>query len=128
MPRSVTLISADILAELSKRSKSVNAGVVPENSTSLRLFGVEPKDLRGYSITRAINTLAEGRKLDNIEGELHRHIVKVTGRSDAGNKLIIPNELIFNQRALNASEFSKGGALIGTDVLTDEMIELLRNR
>lgn len=126
---SVQEFSSEVLTELSKRSGVVNPSQeVPENSTSLRALGVDAKDLKGFSLVRGINTLAAGKKLDFKEGELHRHIAKVTGRGDAENKFIIPNEIIFNQRALNASEFAKGGALVGTDVMTDEMIELLRNK
>ncbi len=121
--------AAEVIGELAKRSAPVNPSKeIEPGNTSLRSLGVDIKDLKGFSIVRAINDLSNGKKLSGIEGDLHRHIVKMTKREENENKVIIPNELIFNQRALEASTFAKGGALIGTDVMTDETVELLRNK
>lgn len=111
------------------------------------------KEVRRWSLVRAINLLAQGKPLDGIEGEASLAVAKRMGKNPTGFyvphdvkgvSLAEANELdsgtltdvydriaelrkTFN-RALNVTTFSAGGALMGTDVLTGSMIELLRNR
>lgn len=115
--------SAEVLKNLSERS----ADVVPGRADSDAL-SIDAKDLRNYSLTRAINAIADGRKVDGLEAEITRHIAKVTKREDiSARTILVPND-IFRARALTASSFTGGGALIASEVKAEELIELLRNK
>lgn len=116
--------SAEVLSNLSSRS----ADIAP-NAGSADSLSIDLKDLKDFSITRALNNVMQGRAISGKELEVTKHIAKVTGRTEAiGDRtFIIPGEVLM-MRALSAGSFSAGGALVSTEVKVDEVIELLRNK
>jgi len=108
-------------------------------------IGLGPKDLKRYSILRAISSIASGKVLDGLEREASDAVAKLMKREAKG--FFIPNDviaeeraqnitpdmfaraitLLASQRALNVTTSGSGGYLVGTNVLIGSMIELLRN-
>lgn len=115
--------SAEVLKNLSTR-----AAEIAPNALDSQTLDIDPKDLRSYSLVRALNSLAAGKAVDGLEAEVTRHIAKITKRDDLNARTILAPNDIFRARALTASSFSGGGALIANEVKAEELIELLRNR
>lgn len=107
------------------------------------ILGMSPKELSRYSLVRAIRTIAEKGVLDGVEKEASIATAKVIKR-EASKGFFIPQDIlrqpntfehdlrhllnrhgIMYQRDLSAQTASKGGYLVGTQVM--DMIELLRN-
>lgn len=115
--------------------------------------GMTDKEVKQYSLVRAIRLRAEGKPLDGIEKEASDAVATNTRKTPEG--FFVPSDVtrrsFANQhdltqaqmltllvgmqrllaasstRALNATTPSAGGYTIGTDLLTGSMIELLRN-
>ena len=90
-------------------------------------LGMGKKDIENYSLVRAINEWVETGTVTGLEGEASAAVMKKTGRSPKG--FFVPFDIQnaqFGTRDLNASTFTKGGALVGTQM--QSMIELLYNR
>lgn len=88
------------------------------------------KELRRYSLTRAIGLLAEGKALDGFEGEMSKNEEMRLGRSAEG--LFIPSDIqhrsrILEKRVNQVGVASDGGYLVGVDNNYDNMVPLLRN-
>ncbi len=103
-----------------------------EQRTDERL-GLSRKELGEYSLTRAINLLAEGRKLDGIEAEASSAEAKRLGRDPSG--FFVPFEVMSRgaiatgeKRANAVSPASDGGYTVGVDIDYSNMVELLRNQ
>lgn len=123
---------------------------VPEDGGEAGKIGMTGKEVKRYSILRAIRQIGEHGKLDGIEKEASDAVAKLVGRQPSGffiapdvmaesRPAAIPAEIRaelesllrragISTRALNVTEASKGGYLVGTDVMTSSMIELLRNK
>jgi HK97 family phage major capsid protein len=93
-------------------------------------IGMSENDKRTYSLTRAIRMAAEGRPLDGIEGEASRAAAKLSRRDEPAKGFIVPDDIVIhkNMRSLTNTDSTKGGYLIGTNVMVGETIELLRNK
>jgi len=92
-------------------------------------LGMGEKDLRTYSIVKAVRTIAAGKPLEGIEGEASREYAKLAKRDVGEKTFIIPNDVMVSaKRALSTQSAAAGGYTVGTQVMTGEMIELLRNR
>lgn len=89
-------------------------------------IGMSKKEVKSYSIRKAIMSLAEQRVLDGIEREASEAVAKLSRRQPNG--FFIPNDVMVEKRALSAGAAASGGFLVGTENLTASMIELLRNR
>jgi HK97 family phage major capsid protein len=83
-----------------------------------------PRDISGYSITRAINGIMSG-KLDGLERELSDELAIRNGRAATG--FWLPNEVLVVRSAV-AGTGTLGGMVVSTPNLGSEFIELLRNR
>jgi len=110
------------------------------------LIGLSDKEIKQYSLLRALNSLANQRPLDGLELEASNAVAKSTRREAAGffiphdvssrgfssSKDLSNRELLaafagIQNRALNVTTATAGGFTVGTDLLTGSMIELLRN-
>lgn len=86
-------------------------------------LGVPEKDLRRYSILRAIDLKAEGKELDGLEGELHQEICRRTGKQTHG--ILVPMEVQGQRRALDTTTGTGG---VNSQVLYSDFISILRNK
>jgi len=93
-------------------------------------IGMTEKEIESYSLVRALHTIAMTGKLEGLEREASRAAAKAYGRSEPGGMVgfIMPHDVVLGKRALNVTDATKGGYLVGTDVLGASMIELLRNK
>jgi HK97 family phage major capsid protein/HK97 family phage prohead protease len=95
------------------------------------LVGMNDKEIKRYSLVRAINALADGKPLDGLEREASDAVAKIAKRAPGG--FYLPQDIMgrgaiaLKQRALDVVPSSSGGYAIGTQTLGSEMIELLRN-
>ncbi|WP_036283854.1 phage major capsid protein [Methylocystis sp. ATCC 49242] len=87
--------------------------------------GPGARDLRGYSVSRALRGSLGGR-LDGLEGEMHAELSK--GRETRG--IMIPvSVLLGDRRAAETRALTTGGsagALKGTDLMSEAFIDRLR--
>ncbi len=124
-----------------------SAGSKPIQATETSEVGMTDKEIRQYSLVKAIRQAASKQPLDGIEKEASDAVAKnirqtpkgffvpmdITARSFAESRGIPRSEFetirheIAQLRALVPNVFSAGGALIATDLLMGSMIDLLRN-
>jgi len=88
------------------------------------MIGMSDKEIRSYSLVKAIRQIADLKPLDGIEKEASDATGKIAGRSAKG--FFLPQDVM--KRALNVTDATKGGFTVGTELLAGEMIELLRNK
>jgi len=117
------------------------------------VIGMNKKERRRYSLTRAINLLSQNRPLDGLEREASDAAAKLYRREAHAGGFIMPHDMaeygdpemtaamlrvspgLANsrygqnlQRQLQTNNFAQAGALVATDFLGGSFIELLRNR
>jgi HK97 family phage major capsid protein len=128
----------------SMREKAINDGwsdtkfrsEVLENMTGAKpvvnpspTIGMSEKEMRSYSITRAIQQICMKGQLEGIEAEASRAAAKLSRRNEPATGFVIPDDIVIrNRRSLTNTDATKGGYLIGSQVLTSETIELYRNK
>jgi HK97 family phage major capsid protein len=95
----------------------------PISSSNRSGLDVAERDLRKYSLSRAITQMCNGR-LSGIEAELSQEIAKRQGKSPDG--FWVPCEVM--TRNLIAGTNTLGGFVVETSNAGDQFIELLRNR
>ena len=123
--------------ELGKKSIDDNVSVADFKSlvleTQFRAVPVQPEnpalgmsnaEMQQYSIVRAIRSLAETGRVSGLEKEASDATAAKIRRSPKG--FFIPQDIM--TRTLQAGVADKGGHLISSEVLTTEMVELLRNK
>jgi HK97 family phage major capsid protein len=107
-------------------------------------IGMNKKEVKAYSFLKAIRE-SHGQKLSGLEKEASDATAKAIGRT--ANGFFIPQDvalvslgeshdlgvetiksLVDVIKNLNQTTFASGGALVGTNLLTGSMIELLRNK
>ncbi len=112
-------VSADILAILEARNKA-------NPTASVAHLGMEHKDVRRYSLMRAIQAASSGDwKEAGLEHEASLEIAKRHGRDGrTARSFFVPFDV--QQRDLTVGTNSAGGYLKATDNVS--FIELLRNR
>src|SRR6185436_12583251 len=110
------------------------SGVVPatpanaDESVSSNL-GMSIKDVKSYSIVRAMQSLIHKEKLDGLEKEVNDALEKTCKRGAmSGLSFRIPNDVVVHKRALGTATGSAGGFTVDTEVLGTSLIELLRNQ
>jgi HK97 family phage major capsid protein len=117
-----------------KEAKPVNV-TVPE-------IGMSEKEKRTFSVVRAIGQLARKQPLDGIEREASDAHAKLIGREVDGLGFFLPQDIMRGSafpnggsregmemaRALFTNVYAAAGALVGTDLMSGSMIELLRNQ
>ncbi|MBT9156750.1 MAG: hypothetical protein DDT37_01738 [Firmicutes bacterium] len=90
-------------------------------------LGMSDKDLRGYSLIRAIRAASTG---DWSQAELEREasdaVAKMVNRSPQG--FFVPTDVLIEKRDLTKGVFVQGGALVETDLRAESFIDMLRNR
>lgn len=116
-------------------------------------IGMSPKEVKRYSIVRALRLLGNRHQLDGLELECSQEVAKrakrdpqgffiphdITTRSlqdvhglTTGDMMSLVASLQFQRaiqsRSLTAGVSSAGGYTVGTEVLSGSMIELLRNK
>lgn len=95
------------------------------------LLGMNDREVEGYSLTRAMNCLANRKPLDGLEKECSEAAQKRYGKSAEG--FMIPWDVQIAKRGLGKRDLTAGSATAGGDfvqttVLGSSLIELLRNR
>ena len=90
-------------------------------------IGLSRDELRRYSLVRAINAAAsQDWRSAPLEREAIEATAKRMGRSPQG--FWVPQDVLAEQRDMVVGTPSAGGYLVGTDLLSQSFIELLRNR
>ncbi len=90
-------------------------------------IGMGEREVREYSLVRAIHEMSEKGCVSGLEKEASEATAKLCKRSPAG--FFIPQDVLnVSKRTMQVGDATKGGFLVGTDVLGGSMIEMLRNR
>lgn len=105
-------------------------------------IGMSSKELKSYSLAKAIYARYQGKPLEGLEKEASDAQAKLLRKDPDG--FFIPEDWSSRslgdihgmniaqrdamQRSLTAGNFTSAGALIGTDLLGGSLIELLRNK
>ncbi len=102
-------------------------------------IGMSKREIKQYSLVRAMATLAECRPLEGLEREASEAVAKLTKREAKG--FFIPQDMMtasfqraneqvqqMFQRSLTANAFASGGATVQDTLLVADMISLLRNK
>lgn len=99
------------------------------------LIGMNNSETEEYSVVRAIRNMANFKPIDGLEKEVSDAAAKVVGREAKG--FFIPHDIMKKQivnsiggvlNGLESGDATKGGYVVGTEVRTNDMIELLRNK
>jgi len=114
---SMEQVSKDILEILEERAKTT-----PQSAAYL---GMEKKEIRRYSMWRALNAVTSGDWTDaQLELEASRAVSARTGRANSRTGFFVPLDV--QQRDMTVGTDSAGGYLRATNNIS--FIELLRNR
>ncbi|HCG7492683.1 TPA: phage major capsid protein [Vibrio parahaemolyticus] len=93
---------------------------------SARDLGIQHKELQQYSLMRAINAAATGDwSKAGFEREVSLAIADASGKEARG--FYMPHEVLV-QRQLEKKTAGKGGELVATELLSEEFIDILRNK
>lgn len=93
-------------------------------------IGMSDKEVREYSLVKAIRESALERGLTGLEKEANAAAEKQLGRRSQGTGFIIPHDVAcrgLGQRALSTGSNTAGGFTVGTNLQAGSIIELLRN-
>jgi len=119
----VEMFSRELVPLMATRSVEIKPG-----QSALESTGIDSKDLRGFRLSRAFHQLATHHKLSGKEKEISDHLNLFMKRDAKEMTITVPASYLFAKRDLEASTFGSGGATVGTDLMSAEMIELLRNK
>lgn len=98
-------------------------------------IGMNDKERREFSITRAMHLMANYQPLDGLEREASEAVAKLIKREAKG--FYIPHDVMVTpfqrsleqvQRSLNAGTATAGGFTVNQQLMIADMIELLRNK
>lgn len=94
-------------------------------------IGMSAREIKQYSIVRAMQQIAENGKLDGLEREASEATSKIAKREARG--FFIPQDIMAGQfkrseRALTAGNAAAGGFTVDSQLMVSDMIELLRNK
>jgi ATP-dependent Clp protease protease subunit len=104
----------------------------PVDAATTAFIGMSEKEKRQYSLLRAIRGMwllrEEGKSFDGLEKEASDAVAKLIGRNPNG--FFLPEDIMtFNPQAImQVGDPAKGGYTVATEILTGEMVELLRNK
>lgn len=93
--------------------------------------GLSDKEVRQFSILRALNALANPTDKAAWEAAAFEREVSEAGAKAAGKAargIFVPNEILRAKRDLNVGTATAGGNVVATDLMASSFIELLRNR
>jgi HK97 family phage major capsid protein len=88
-------------------------------------LGLSNKEVKRYSMLRAIALRAEGKPLDGLELEASNAEAARVGRAASG--FFVPSEVFSAKRDLAAGTAANGGYTVGSTIDTANIVELLRN-
>lgn len=93
--------------------------------------GLSDKEVRSFSVLRALNALANPSdkaawEAAAFEREVSEAAAKAAGKSARG--IFVPGEVLRAQRDLTVGTANAGGNLVATDLMAASFIDLLRNR
>ncbi len=91
-------------------------------------IGMEEREVKQYSIARAIDSVFKNGRVDGFEAEVSQEIAKNSTRSLAPTEFHVPFEVQNQKRVMEAEVFATGGVLVDEDNAGQSMIELLRNK
>lgn len=123
----------DLANEFIKEGRSLNefrTAVLEKMGTIKKVeekadLGMGQKEVKEYSIARAIKALVSGRRQDaQYEFEVSEEIAKRTGKDPRG--FFVPNDIL--KRDLTVGSPTAGGNLKATNLLASSFIEVLRNK
>lgn len=93
------------------------------------VMGLSRKDVKRYSLMRAIRAKMNNTPLDGLEGECNTELTRRLERTPAG--FFMPDEILADrrtsQRTLYASSPSDGGFTVPEEILASEFISFLRS-
>jgi HK97 family phage major capsid protein len=120
---------AVVLEKIGKRSRELQPGGMHMEADSM--IGMDQRDLCQYSIVKLFRALSEpgnrqAREAAGFEFEISREACRKLDKTTSG--AIIPPDWLYAKRDQTVGNFSKGGALVGTELLVGSFIDLLRNR
>ncbi len=99
----------------------------PVNSPIRAELGLTDKELKRYSLSRALLSTMPGSGIDaGYERELSQEVEKQYGRS--ANGIYIPHDILTAKRDMNVATPTAGGNLVATNYMPGSFIELLRAR
>ena len=99
----------------------------PVNSPIRAELGLTEKELKRYSLSRALLSTMPGSGIDaGYERELSQEVEKQYGRS--ANGIYIPHDILTAKRDMNVATPTAGGNLVATNYMPGSFIELLRAR
>lgn len=111
------VLKTDAVAPVSQRGASI---------------GMSQKEIKRYSVLRAIRLAMDNRALDGIEREASDEVAKRLDREPKG--FFLPDEVIADtyakksgKRGLLAGSAPDGGFTVGSELLASEFMEVLRN-
>lgn len=88
-------------------------------------LGLKAKDIRSYSLMRAISAVVNNRPLDGREKEYNDELSRKLERQPKG--FFVPEEIISHRRTLTAGVPADGGYTVSEQILASEKVEFLRN-
>jgi HK97 family phage major capsid protein len=110
-------------AELAQRGQPGQQPGRDDTEQPASPFGFEQRDLKGYSLVRAIRLRMNNQPLDGLEKEVSDEIAKRSGKSPQG--FFFPTEVALETRDLN---LTTGAGAKATVTDPSNFIELLRDR
>lgn len=89
-------------------------------------LGMSDKDVRRYSICRALDLIARGKAVDGLEGEMSEE-ARTRYRREFAGQFTVPTDVL-NQRAMSSGTATSGGFLVDDENRASDFIEILRNK
>jgi len=113
-------------AEILQRMQPPQAEVPAVNTKADLNLGVPERDMRGFSVLKAIRQLSDPKeRLDGIELEMSREIERRTGATAQGFFLPMNDLPAMHRRDLTAGSAASAGNLIATELHGDRFIDML---
>jgi HK97 family phage major capsid protein/HK97 family phage prohead protease len=91
-------------------------------------IGMSDEERGEYSFARAIASVANGGRLDGLEGEASRAAEKLYGRGSAGLGFTVPLDVLIHKRTMVAGNNPAGGFLVASELHSEAFVDRLRNR
>lgn len=119
------LETAESVADIRTRFKPI--AVEPEKRSDPTHLDMDGKEVRAYSLVRAIRAAASGDWRDaELEREASETVAQKLGRSPQG--FFVPNDVQMEKRDLTVGTDGAGGYTVSTELLAQNFIDMLRNR
>lgn len=127
--RSLLLANLATSAPLSAAPSPSGNGELPnfmQPGQNMRELGIQDKEIKSYSLMRAINAMATGNwKEAGFERSVSLAIADASKKQARG--LYVPHEVVFS-RQLEKGTPGKGGVLVDTELRVDQFVDVLRNK